>query len=263
MKSIRTVLLFLLPLAFMSCTDTREELEIKGDGSGTLVMKTDLGKMLELLKGFGENDLAKDGLDKAFDTTMFMKNYVDTAKNITQAQKDLLREGKVHLVMNVKESIGKIDMNFPFSSADKLQQLYANLNSSTSSLKNIFDGVGKGMQKGDATDGTQEQANDKNMPQIASVYDITVKNGLYSRKVNRQRYDEFAQAMKLDDLKQMGGMMGDMKMDYTLSIKLPRPIKKINNSTALLSSDKKTVTLAADLMETFQHPELLALELEY
>jgi hypothetical protein len=263
MKNIRTLLLFLLPLAFMSCTDTREELEIKGDGSGTLVMKTDLGKMLDIMKGFGGNDLAKDGLDKPFDTIMFMKNYVDTAKNVTPEQKDLLREGKVHLILNMNESIGKIDMNFPFSSSDKLQQLYANLNSSTNGLKNIFDGVGKGMQKGDATDGTQEQANDKSMPQIASVYDITVKNGLYSRKVNKQRYDEFAQAMKLDDLKQMGGMMGDMKMDYTLSIKLPRPIKKINNSTALLSSDKKTVTLAADLMETFQHPELLALELEY
>lgn len=263
MKNIRILLLLLLPLAFMSCTDTREELEIKGDGSGTLVMKTDLSKMLDLVKGFGENDLAKDGLDKAFDTTMFMKNYVDTAKNVTQAQKDLLREGKVHLVMNVKESIGKIDMNFPFSSADKLQQLYASLNSSTSGLKNIFDGVGRGMQKADAADGTQDPANDKSMPQIASVYDITVTNGLYSRKVNKQRYDEFAQAMKLDDLKQMGGMMGDMKMDYTLSVKLPRAVKKINNTKAVLSSDKKTVTLSADLLETFQHPELLALELEY
>ncbi len=29
MKNISTLLLFLLPLAFMSCTDTREELEIK------------------------------------------------------------------------------------------------------------------------------------------------------------------------------------------------------------------------------------------
>lgn len=263
MKNIRTLLLFLLPLALMSCTDTREELEIKGDGSGTLVMKTDLGKMLEMLKGFGENDLAKDGLDKPFDTTMLMKNYVDTAKNITPEQKELLHDGKVHLVMNVKESIGKIDMNFPFTSADKLQQLYANLNSSTGGLKNMFDGVGKGMSKGQAPDGTQEQANDKGMPQIASVYDITVKNGLYSRKVNKQRYDEFVQSMKLDDLKQMGGMMGDIKMDYTLSIKLPRAIKKISNSKAVLSADKKTLTLAADLMETFQHPELLALEVEY
>ena len=260
MKNIRTFLLFLLPLAFMSCTDTREELEIKKDGSGTLVMKTDLSKMLDMVKGFGEKDLTKDGLDKPFDTTMLMKDYVDTAKNITQEQKELLHNGKVHVVMNVKESIGKIDMNFPFTSTDKLQQLYASLNSSTNGLKNLFQGANKGMP---GMDGTDQQADDKSMPQIASVYDITVKEGLYSRKVNKQRYDAFAQSMKLDDLKQVGGMLGDMKMDYTLSIKLPRAIKRVSNSKATLSDDKKLVQLSADLMETFQHPELLSLEIEY
>lgn len=260
MKNIRTLLLLLLPLAMISCTDTREELEIKGDGSGTLVMKTDLSKMLEMVKGFGDNnDLSKDGLDKAIDTTMLMKDYVDTAKNITPEQKQLLHNGKVHVVMNVKENIGKIDMNFPFASADKLQQLYASLNSSTGGLKNLFGGAGKVLPNG----GSEDQGSDAGMPQIASVYDITVKEGLYSRKVNKQRYDAFAQSMKLDDLKQLGGSMGSMNMDYTLSLKLPRPIKRVSNSKAILSADKKTVTLAADLMETFQHPELLSLEVEY
>jgi hypothetical protein len=259
MKNWYMLLLCLLPLAFISCTDTREELEIKNDGSGTLVMKTDLGKMLELVKGFGENDLAKDGLDKAFDSTMYLKDYVDTAKKVTAEQKELLRDGKVHVVMNVKENIGKIDMTFPFTSADKLQQLYSSLNNSTGGLKNLFDKAGKGVPG----DGASEEADDKGMPQIASVYDITVKQGLYSRKVNKERYDAFAQQMKLDELKQMGGMMGDMKMDYTLSIKLPRPVKRVSNSKAAVSADKKTVTLSTELMETFQHPELLSLEIEY
>lgn len=258
MKHIQTLLLFLLPLAFISCTDTREELEIKGDGSGTLVMKMDISKMLEMVKGFaGENDLAKDGLDKPFDTTMLMKDYIDTAKDVPADKKELLRNGKVHVVMNVKESIGRFDMNFPFASTDKLQQLYASLNSSSGGLKNLFDGMGKNLKKG----GSDEQGNDKSMPQIASVYDITVKDGLYSRKVNKQRYDEFAQAVKLDDLKQMGTAMG--AMDYTLSVKLPRPIKKVSNPKVVLSDDKKIATLKTDLMETFQHPELLALDIEY
>ena len=258
MKNIRTLFLFLLPLAFISCTDTREELEIKGDGSGTLVMKSDLSKMLEIVKGFaGENDLAKDGLDRPLDTTMMMKDYIDTAKDVPADKKELLRNGKVHVVMNVKESIGKFDMNFPFTSTDKLQQLYASLNSSSGGLKNLFDGMGKNLPKG----GSEEQGNDKSMPQIASVYDITVKDGLYSRKVNKERYDAFTSAMKLDELKQMGSMLG--AMDYTLSVKLPRQIKKVSNSKAILSSDKKILTLKTDLMETFEHPELLALDIEY
>jgi len=260
MKSIRTLLLFLLPLALVSCTDTREELEIKTNGSGTLVMKSDLSKMLEMVKGFaGENDLAKDGLDRPYDTTLLMKDYIDTAKDIPADKKELLRNGKVHVIMNVKAGIGKFDMNFPFSSTDKLQQLYASLNSSSGGLKNLFGGMSKNIPQGQG--GADEQGNDKNMPQIASVYDIVVKDGLYSRKVNKERYDAFASAMKLDELKQMGSMMG--AMDYTLSIKLPRAIKKISNTSAVISDDKKTVTLKTDLMETFQHPTLLALDIEY
>ncbi|GAC1448791.1 MAG: hypothetical protein NVSMB7_10540 [Chitinophagaceae bacterium] len=257
MKNFRNLLLFLLPLVFASCMDTREELEIKGDGSGTLVMKTDLSKMLELVKGFaGETDLAKDGLDRPYDTSMILKDYIDTARDVPADQKELLRNGKVHIVMNVKESIGKFDMTFPFTSTDQLQQLYASLNSSTGGLKGMFDGMGKNLPKG-----PDEQSNDKGISQIASVYDIVVKNGLYSRKVNKERYDAFMQAMKLDELKQMASMFG--AMDYTLSVKLPGKIKTVSNSKALLSDDKKTVTLKTDLMETFQHPELLALDITY
>jgi hypothetical protein len=256
MNKLRTLLLFLLPLALISCTDTREELEIKKDGTGTLVMKTDFGKMLEMVKSMGGgNDLSKDGLDKAYDTTMYLKDVIDTAQNVPADQKELLRNGKVHLVINVKESVGKMEMNFPFTSASRLQDLYASLNSSTSGLKNLFNGMGKNLPKGD------DGSNDKGMPQIASVYDIVVKDGLYSRKVNKQRYDEFVQTMKLDELKQMGSMFGGM--DYTLTVKLPRPIKKVSNSKAMLSDDKKTASLKTDLMETFEHPELLALDIDY
>ena len=258
MKHVRLLLLLLLPLALFSCTDTREELEIKNNGSGTLVMKSDFSKVLEIMKGFaGENDLAKDGLDRPFDTTMLMKDYIDTAKNVPADQKELLRDGKVHLVMNVKESTGKFDMSFPFTSTDKLQQLYASMNNSSGGLKNMFGGVGKNLPN----NSTEEQGPDKSMPQIASVYDITVKDGFYSRQVNKTRYEEFTKAMKLEEFKQMSSMLG--AMDYTFSVKLPRAIKKVNNSKVMLSNDKKTATLKTDLMETFEHPELLAVEIEY
>jgi hypothetical protein len=264
MKLIKNLVIFFLPLVFVSCMDTREELEIKKDGSGTLVMRTDLSKMLEMMKGFASaDDLQKQGIDKPFDTTMLMKDYVDTAKSVPADKKALLRDGKVHLVMNVNEGMGKFDMQFPFKSADQLQQLYASLNSATG-LKNMFEGMGKGKQLpmgGSGDSSASGENNDKGMPQIASVYDITVKDGLYSRKVNKERYEAFRQIMKLEELKQMSSMMG--QMNYTLSVKLSRAIKKVSNSKAVLSEDKKTVTISTDLMETFEHPELLALEVEY
>ncbi len=258
MKIYNWILIALLPLVFASCMDTREELEIKANGSGTLVVKTDLSKMLEMLKGFtSQEDLQKQGMDRAFDTSMLMKDYVDTARDIPADKKALLRDGSLHLVMNVKEGIGKFDIKLPFASADQLQNLYASLNSSTGGLKGMLDGMDKDKKMG----GSDSSSSDKGMPQITSVYDITVKDGLYSRKVNQVRYDQFAKDMKLEELKSMGSMMG--AMHYSLLVKLPRPIKKINNPKAILSEDKRTATLSVELMETFEHPALLALEIEY
>jgi hypothetical protein len=48
-----------------------------------------------------------------------------------------------------------------------------------------------------------------------------------------------------------------------LSVKLPNPVKRVSNSKAGISNDKKTVTLTTELMQTFQHPELLSLDIEY
>jgi hypothetical protein len=256
MQLMRLILILIIPFALASCMDTREELNIKKDGSGTLVMKTDMSKMVEMMKSFAsDSDLQKQGLDKPFDTTMLIKSYIDTAQGVPADNKAVLRDGKLHLKLNVKENIGKFDMLFPFSSTDNLSKLYESLGTSTGGLKSMMGNIGNNNA------GQTQPDDDKALPQITSVYDITVKKGLYSRKVNKARYETFSQTIKLDQLKQMSSMLG--AMNYTLVITLPQPIKKASNPKAVLSNDKKTLTLSADLMECFEHPELLELELEY
>lgn len=263
MKTLRLLLLCLFPVIMMSCTDTREEVSIQSNGKGIMVVKTDLGKMLELLKNFGGKDMATGDLEKAVDTTMLMKDFIDTAKNATPEQKALFHDAKIHLALNMKESMGKIDMHFPFASLDQLQQIYANMNSSQGGLKNLFNGMNSKMPGAMPDQPSPTPEGNDDMPQISNVYDVVVKDGLYSRKVNKERYDAFAKGIKLEDMKQMGGMLGDLKMDYTLQLNLPRPAKRVSNAKAVQSADKKTVTLTNDLMEVFQHPELLSVEVEY
>ncbi len=254
MKKRNAWWLLMFVVLFASCS-TKEEIEIKSDGSGTLVMKTDLGKMIDMLKSFSQGDeLKKDGLDRPLDTVMLVKDFIDTAKDVPADKKALLRDGKIHLALNMNDSKGNFDMEFPFKSGSDLQKLYESLNSSTGGLKNLFGNSGDSSQ-------LQQAGGDKGMPQIASAYDVVIKDGLYSRKVNKQRYAEFADASKLDELKKMGGMLGDL--NYTLSVKLPRPIKKISNPKAVLSDDKKIARLSVDLMDVFEHPELLDIDIEY
>src|SRR5882757_9334395 len=125
MRPTRLLFVVLLPFALASCMDTREELEIKKDGSGTLVMKTDMSKMVELMKNFAsDSDIQKQGLDKPFDTTMLVKSYIDTVQGVPADKKAALRDGVLHLALNVKDNVGKFDMVFPFRNTAQLSKLY-------------------------------------------------------------------------------------------------------------------------------------------
>ncbi len=257
MKLFRWLLIMLLPLAMASCTDTHENLVIKENGSGTLTIKTDIGKMLEILKSFsGDSSLMQNGLDKVYDTTLQMKDYVDTASGMTSEQKNLFHKGSVHIVVNVKDNIGKFDMSFPFSSAGDLSKLYSGLNGSAGSLKNMMGDMSKNFPNA-----TPDTGKDNGLPQIASVYDISLTPNSYSRKVNQEKYQAFSQMVKPEQLSQVNGMLGGM--DYTFSISLPRKVKTVSNTKAVIAEDRKTVLLKADLLDCFQHPEVLELQLTY
>ncbi|MBS1566612.1 MAG: hypothetical protein JST39_19670 [Bacteroidetes bacterium] len=255
MRFNRILFILSIPFVLASCMDTREELVIQKDGSGTLAVKADLSKMVEMVKSMAnDSDIQKQGLGRAFDTTMLLKSFLDTAQGIPEEEKNLLRDGSLHINLNVKENLGKFEMLLPYSSTDKLPKLYASLNEGAGGLKGMMGKMG-------GNSGDQGQKNDKGLPQITSVYDITVKKGLFSRKVNKARYESFSQGMKLDQLKQLSGMLG--AMSYTFVLTLPQPVKKTSNQKAVLSGDKKTVTLTSDLLECFEHPEMLELEIEY
>lgn len=246
-----------------SCT-INEELEIKNDGSGILHYKNDLGKMIELVKSFDtDGKMSKDSsFKKKVDSTILMKSFLDTAKNIPAEKKALFADGKLHVKMDAENDVLKIDMELPYKSSTQLQALYSNLNTTGSGLLGLMDGL---TGKEDSPFSPGGEGEDKANPfiTIASVYDVTIKNGLYSRKVNNERLQKFNtdNAKSAEQMKGMGSMMG--AMDYTIAIQFPRPIKKSSNPKAEISSDKKNILLKVDLLEATEHPEILELEIEY
>ena len=54
-----------------------------------------------------------------------------------------------------------------------------------------------------------------------------------------------------------------MGINYTTVFQLPRPVKKIDNPSAKLSEDKKTVTIKYNLGDIFDHPEQFSYNIDY
>src|SRR5689334_13368336 len=126
MKWLKFVLVSVLLFILVSCYDINENIVVNANGSGTYVTKMDMGQFIDMMQTFaGDDELAKDGLDKPIDTTIHMKDIMDSAKDITPEQKELMKEGVMKIKMNMKEKVFNIDMSYPYKNFNALQMLMA------------------------------------------------------------------------------------------------------------------------------------------
>ena len=261
MKKMKWIFIILVSCCFISCLDTVEQLDIKESGAGTLIMNMDMGKAAEMMKGFmAPEEIAKEKLDRVIDTTILMKDVVDTSTKITPERKALLRNGKMHLTMNLANNILKMDMSYPYQSQAQLTQIYAALQDGGMNMGSIMQALSGGDDAGNSAPGGAD-AGDNNPSQLSNVYDITVTPTQYKRVLNKERYQKMISNPKIEEAKGMSAMMGEM--NYTIALNLPRPVKKVSNAKAVISNDKKNVMLKSDLFAIFDHPELLELTVDY
>jgi hypothetical protein len=265
MKILRYALVLVFLGFLASCYEVNEEITINEDGTGTFVTKMDMGQLIEMMQSFaGEEELSKEGLDRAIDTTIQMVDMIDPAKDATatQEQKALLEKGTLKMQMNIKDRLFKMDMNIPYTGYNNLQKLMEGKGNSgaglTDAFKNIFDD-----KKAPARDTTKiiDEAREPDMQDIAGIYDVTVKNGLISKKTNTEKYKALLARPEMDQVKKLAS--SGMEIQYTTTIILPRPVKKSDNTIIKLSEDKKTVTMRYNLLELLENPEKFAYTLEY
>jgi hypothetical protein len=256
MKFLKFFAVILACFFAVSC-EVHEEVVVNENASGTYTTNMDMSALIDLMQNFGgEEALTKDGMDRVIDTTIMLKDALDTSTKVTPEQKELVKDGKINLQMNVKEKLFKININIPYKDLASLQRLM-NGEGSTGGLSDVFKNVfGKGGDKG-----MPEGAKEPDMGEIGSVYNVTVKNGLISRAVNPEKFKKITENPEMAQLKQMAST--GMEIAYTTTIKLPRAVKKSDNPLLKLSDDKKTVTMKYNMLELLETPEKFAYNLEY
>lgn len=99
------------------------------------------------------------------------------------------------------------------------------------------------------------------MNQFNSIYDFQSRDGMISRKVNAEKWKALQESQEFAQMKQATAM--GIEIPYSLTVNLPRPVKKIDNALSKLSDDKKTVTIKYNLIEVFEHPEKFEYTIAY
>src|SRR5689334_5894110 len=95
-----------IPFFFTGCLEINEDITVAKNGSGKYGMKMDMGELIEMVKSFmPAEEMEKAQLDRARDTTILLKDYIDTTSSLTADQKKLLRDGSMHLNMNMAQKV--------------------------------------------------------------------------------------------------------------------------------------------------------------
>ena len=259
MKFCKILATVFLALSFTGCLDIDENIEVKKDGSGSYNMKIDMSQMVEMLQTYvGRDELAKKGMEK-MDTTIYMKNIVDTLSGMTPEKKALLRPGSVHVKVNLDEKIFTASLLFPYTSQENLQKLYTSMSDGSLGTTQLLKGIaplGPDEMQGAGGSGSGSDIN-----QFNGIYDFTCHDGFISKKVNLDKWKELQNNAQLDQLKEAGKM--GIEILFTTTIKLPRPVKKVDNPLAKLSEDKMVVMIRYNLIDIFDHPEQFGFNIEY
>ena len=253
MKILKFILPAVLAFSFAGCLDINESVDIRKDGSGQLTMDMDMSQMVDILQTYmGKDELEKKGMSK-MDTTILLKDVVDTISSLSEDKKAILRPGRVHIKLDMDAKVFTVQSMFPFTSLANLQKLYVLMNDGSLGNAKLFGSLGGDAGGAGASPGDINQFN--------SIFDFTCKDGMLTKKLNKEKFDALKNDPQMAQVKQASQM--GMDINYTSTLSLPRPIKKISNPIAKISDDKMTVTMKFNLIDVFDHPEQFEYTVEY
>lgn len=254
---------FLLPVAFIfcltGCIEINEQIDVKANGSGQWVTKMDMSQLLDMMQTYmGKDEMDKQLPSRKMDTTISFKSFVDTSTTISPEKKALLRDGKIGMKLNMDEKMFKTEMSFPFTSLSNLQKLYTSLGDGSIGTTDLLKSLTAGKSDSASPVGNMQSPD---ITQFNNIYDFKCKDGFISRKVNQEKFKALMDNPQLSQMKDAGNM--GIEVPYTITINLPRAVKRVDNPLAKLSDDKKTVTIKYNLIEMINTPQKFEYSIEY
>ena len=261
MKNSRFIIAFLFAAILSSCLDTEEKIVLNADNSGTYSMTIDLGRMLTLAASMGADKSNSEKVKEKKDTTIYLKDLIDTAVNLTAAEKALYKDGMVHAKFDEEKNEMKIVMSSPFKNAGELMEIKNNFSTVINKLKAFEKASGdKAKSEGEGDD---LKIGSQSANPVSGQFTFMAGKGKISNTINN--IDAFKLKVKSDStlgmMTQMSSMMGDF--NYRTIIVLPRTVKKYDGPGSTISVDKKTLTFFTTLTEMLEHPEKVSYKVEY
>jgi hypothetical protein len=248
-------LLFVSSICLWGCLNSEEDVTINADGSGVYQNTMDMSGMFDMMDMLAamdtsQNSQLKKVSDKDIDSSFSFKSFIDTVTSLTADEKRLFEKATMRMNINQKQKKFKMTMSYPFAKLDDLQKIIELQQSNKA--PNPFD---RSMGGNDAS------PDNAGLPAINKIMNITFKNGLIERKIDKEKIKDLESSEQLKDMEKAEQMLE--AITFSSSFHLPRAAKNATGEKIKLSNDKKTITVNYSLMDVIKSPSSLEFKVEY
>lgn len=234
----------LLLLVFTTSCNFTENITVNPDGSGSMSIDMDASQLMAV----AGKELAKDG-DKRIDSTMSFKALLATKKDsIAKLPKEEQEKLKKLENFSMKMLMDPATSEFKFTLMSDFKKV-----SEMGDAMEAFDKAGP-MANKKRSEAQPDLGLDKYKTKVNYTYD-----GLtFTKKIARK---EKMPETQNDSVDMFAAMLDGST--YTLNYKFSKKVKSVSEKKAVISSDRKTVTVVYPFSDYLVKPEEMSIEVQF
>lgn len=250
----RYLLLVCIMLSLSSCVDIEEHYDFKADGSVKVVYGFDMSKAVSVLMNLMTDSVRETPqFAMAKDTSLnFYSALPDTTQlKMSMDEYKMAKASELNVKMDLAKSIMKVNISHTAKNSDDLEYYLEHI--SKISLGNQMNNLAKSDKNLKAFDAQQLVAGQ-------DYYNYNVTPHKFYRIIDKAKFNAF--------LKKTASTFAVAKsmlidMPYKVVLNFAKPIKKIDNPKAIVSADRRTVTLKTEMSEVIKNPAIMNLQIDF
>ncbi|TSD66878.1 hypothetical protein FFF34_005620 [Inquilinus sp. KBS0705] len=246
------VIVFAL-LCLSSCVDIEEHYDFKANGACNVTYGFDMSKAVSVLMNLMADSVRETPqFAMVKDTSLnFYTALPDSIALKLNAEETKMAQGSdLAVKMDLKNNIMKVSIRHEAKDAAELEYYLQHL--SNMSMSNQLNSVAKNNQL--RSFDTQQLMTGQ------SYYNYQVTPHKFARIIDKVKFNKF--------LKTVGAKFAMAKamlidMPYKVVLNFAKPVKKVNNKNAIVSADRRRVTIETSMDEVIKNPALMNLEVDF
>ncbi|SDD28484.1 hypothetical protein SAMN05216464_101299 [Mucilaginibacter pineti] len=254
MKKLYLLSIFFAMFCFSSCVDIEEHYDFKSDGSCKVVYGFDMSKAVSVLVNLMSDSVKETPqFSLVKDTTLnFYSAMPDSIqRKMNLAETNLAKSSELTINMNLKKSIMKVSLDHNAKNAADLQYYLQNV--SKIALNSQITAFSTGDKAAKALDARQMVAGQ-------DYYSYNITPHKFYRIIDKVKFRAFLKKTQ-STFMMAKAMLIDMP--YKVILKFAKPVKKLDNSKAILSADRRSVTLVTNMDEVIKNPSVMNLKIDF